>query len=205
MRTDKELDELYELSSPHPGWLSSLIEDGGITHYEEAYLEWRDRNDRVVKDSIRIWEDKMERNGGLAYHDGETPQEKLAGLTAHLDKIDAWCEGRPYPIAEAYRDEMNYKKLLRTRATLRLSLDQPVSMSETDIAKAREVRLDSLLKDKLKRGFMKCPTHPEKHASFYVTSYGYCFGCLRSWNAIDWMVDIEKMRFVDAIKHLLAL
>lgn len=202
-RSDKELDSLYEKASPHPGWLSSLLEEGGISKDEEAYLSWRDRYDAVVRDTIRVWEAKMEQNGGLAYHDAETLESRLSALTTHLEKIDAYCAPLSYPIAEAYRDVMNYKKLLIIRATLRLSLDQPVTMSESDVARARSVRLDTLLKDKLKRGFMKCPVHPEKHASFYVTSYGYCFGCLRSWNSIDWLMEFEGMSFMEAVSFLL--
>ena len=112
---------------------------------------------------------------------------------------------QPYLIAEALREIGNYRRLVSLRAQLRMELIPPELMPQEVIDKARAYRLDDLLKGKLVKKFMKCPVHPEKHGSFYVTEYGFCFGCLRSWNAIGWLMDFEKMTFKQAVEYLAGL
>src|SRR5699024_3569029 len=50
-----------------------------------------------------------------------------------------------------------------------------------------------------------CPFHDESTPSFYVDpNKGYkCFGCEKSGaNAIDFLIDYEKIDFVEAVKRL---
>lgn len=50
-----------------------------------------------------------------------------------------------------------------------------------------------------------CPFHNEKTPSFTVTrdkQFYYCFGCGASGNAISFLMDYERLNFVDAIKSL---
>lgn len=52
-----------------------------------------------------------------------------------------------------------------------------------------------------------CPFHGEKTPSFYVnpaTNLYYCFGCGAKGNAISFLVDFEKLTFVEALKTLSA-
>lgn len=50
-----------------------------------------------------------------------------------------------------------------------------------------------------------CPFHGEKTASFSVDSERqlyYCFGCKASGSVIQFVMDIERLEFPDAVKHL---
>lgn len=50
-----------------------------------------------------------------------------------------------------------------------------------------------------------CPFHGEKTPSFYVnpqTNLYYCFGCGVKGNAIRFLVDFERMTFIEAVKEL---
>ncbi|UCD18743.1 MAG: DNA primase [candidate division WOR-3 bacterium] len=50
-----------------------------------------------------------------------------------------------------------------------------------------------------------CPFHTEKNPSFYVNpekGIYYCFGCQKGGNAINFLMEYEKLDFPDAIKRL---
>ncbi|MDO5651903.1 MAG: CHC2 zinc finger domain-containing protein [Moraxella sp.] len=50
-----------------------------------------------------------------------------------------------------------------------------------------------------------CPFHGEKTPSFYVnpeSNLYYCFGCGAKGNAISFLVDFERLTFVEAVKEL---
>jgi DNA primase len=50
-----------------------------------------------------------------------------------------------------------------------------------------------------------CPFHSEKNPSFYVNpekGIYYCFGCKKGGNAINFLMEYEKLDFPDAIKRL---
>lgn len=205
MRSDRELDELYDRASVAPGWLSYLLDAKAIDDKEAEYLIWRDECDAPVKQKIRIWEAQIESHGGLEMEFAETPAEQLEACKRRIKLIDERCEGQAYPIAETLREIGRYRQLVSLRAQLSMQLDPPLLMSKDKIDRARDYRLDDLLKGQLVKKFMKCPVHPEKHGSFYVTSFGFCFGCLRSWNAIGWLMDFQKMTFRQAVEHLCLL
>ena len=51
----------------------------------------------------------------------------------------------------------------------------------------------------------KCPFHHEKTASFSVNTDGnfyYCFGCHKSGDVINFIMEIESLDFNDAVKFL---
>ena len=53
----------------------------------------------------------------------------------------------------------------------------------------------------------KCPFHNEKTASFYIypdTNRGHCHGCGKNVDTIQYMVEIEKLDFNEAVLQLLA-
>lgn len=202
MRTERELDELYERASPQLGWLSYLLEAKAITPEEERYLVWRDNSDAETNIRLRIWTEQVERDGGIQLVNAETPEARFEAVSVVIERIEKKVVELPSIIAEAYRQLLGYRKFINLRAVLRLELDPPHALPEWQVQRAREYRLDDLLADRLKRKFMKCPVHPEKHGSFFVTSFGYCFGCCRSWDAISWLQDFERMSFTQAVEFL---
>ena len=61
------------------------------------------------------------------------------------------------------------------------------------------------LKQKGKRFWGCCPFHNEKTPSFSVDSESqlyYCFGCHKGGTAIHFVMEMERMEFMDAVKHL---
>jgi DNA primase len=61
------------------------------------------------------------------------------------------------------------------------------------------------LKPKGRRYWGLCPFHNEKTASFSVDSEGqmyYCFGCHKGGTVINFVMEMERMEFLDAVKLL---
>ena len=61
------------------------------------------------------------------------------------------------------------------------------------------------LKQKGKRFWGCCPFHNEKTPSFSVDSESqlyYCFGCHKGGTAINFVMDMERMEFMDAVRYL---
>lgn len=61
------------------------------------------------------------------------------------------------------------------------------------------------LKPKGRNFWGLCPFHNEKTASFSVSEDNqmfYCFGCHKGGNVIHFVMEIERMEFLDAIEHL---
>lgn len=196
-----KLDVLYKIYSPHNGWLSELSENFAIGEGDERYLSWLDDCEAYVKTAINAWEENIENNGGLDVLSAEDDATRLRAIEERIKTIDNVGYASWY-LAEAFRAMYGYQRLLSHRSVIRLSTDQPKMLSETEIESAKSVRLDSIVKDQLKRKFMKCPAHNDKTASLYVTSFGYCFGCQKSWNSISWIMEFEKMNFKEAVNFL---
>jgi len=61
------------------------------------------------------------------------------------------------------------------------------------------------LKQKGRRYWGCCPFHNEKTPSFSVDSENqlyYCFGCHKGGTAINFVMEVERMEFMDAVRHL---
>lgn len=61
------------------------------------------------------------------------------------------------------------------------------------------------LKQKGRRFWGCCPFHNEKTPSFSVDSESqlyYCFGCHKGGTAINFVMDMERMEFMDAVRYL---
>lgn len=61
------------------------------------------------------------------------------------------------------------------------------------------------LKQKGRRYWGCCPFHNEKTASFSVDSEAqlyYCFGCHKGGTVINFIMDMERMEFMDAVRYL---
>ncbi|MGP1953069.1 MAG: DNA primase [Arsenophonus sp. ET-KM2-MAG3] len=61
------------------------------------------------------------------------------------------------------------------------------------------------LKKKGKNHHARCPFHNEKTPSFIVNSHKqfyYCFGCGANGNAIDFLMNYEKLNFIETIEEL---
>ena len=79
---------------------------------------------------------------------------------------------------------------------------------DLDIQKARENPIEDLHREMKKRGRVfvgKCPFHEEKQPSFTVypqTNSYYCFSCHKGGDSINFIMQLEGLSFVDAVKRL---
>lgn len=70
-----------------------------------------------------------------------------------------------------------------------------------DIAKAKEYPITNLIESR--RNMAKCPFHPDKTASLYLkNNFFHCFGCDKSGDVIDFVMETEGMSFKEAIRRL---
>lgn len=72
------------------------------------------------------------------------------------------------------------------------------------IEQARNYPFEDLIEIN-KKGFAICPYHEEDTPSFSIDkvgNYGHCFGCDKTVDAIQYIMDREKLQFMDAIKYL---
>lgn len=125
-------------------------------------------------------------------HYREQPKliEQLSG------RMEYWYE-RFEKDLERYRKQLyslDYKENLIT----------PESITDADIARAKEVPIQTILEMSRNR-FAKCPFHNDRHPSFHVypDNHGYCFSCHQSGDVIDIAQEINGMSFKEAVKWLL--
>ena len=148
-------------------------------------------------------------------------EEENANLSSRIDEIEAdladmeardvdsmWIEMR--------KDMTGYEKLAGKYRSNKITIAHLKGLYEgkktlvTDdmIRLAKKVPFDLLLKLEQVGGRKrcKCPFHNEKTASFYVypdTNRGYCHGCGRSADTIQYLVEIKKVEFNQAVLMLL--
>lgn len=204
----KELDELYERAHHSPGWLSYLLEAQTINEREAEYLVWRDEANAPTEAALRRFEANIERQGGIEVANAETKSDLCEALRKRITGLEERAQQLPEPINKAFKMVHNYYPLLQLFTAVKFEISNTSQISDNDLSHAREYRLDDLLRSKglLEKGkFMKCPVHEEKHGSFYVTAFGYCFGCLKSWDAISWVMEFDRKSFVEAVQHLARL
>lgn len=70
------------------------------------------------------------------------------------------------------------------------------------IVRAREFPFENLIKVD-SRKFAVCPFHSEKTPSFFVkNNFGYCFGCNKSADTIDFVMKTQNKTFIEAVQSL---
>lgn len=92
-------------------------------------------------------------------------------------------------------------------------LNSPIQggITDDDIAAARLVPLEQVLDEKPKKGFIHCPIHRErlgkedKNPSMKVFKgcSGHCYSCKGNLTALDYLIKVKGMRFVEAVKNLI--
>jgi len=90
-----------------------------------------------------------------------------------------------------------------------LSPDRPTKggVTESDIDSARNCDWEALItptrRYKQNDFIAICPFHGDKEPSFLVRKgYGYCFGCNWSGDSIKFVMELEGINFIEAVKKL---
>jgi len=86
----------------------------------------------------------------------------------------------------------------------------PSKITDTDIARAKEVPIESLYVGKLNRQGSRatgqCPFHIEKTGSFMIyikQNTFYCYGCNAGGDVIEYIMQSSKCNFLQAVKLLI--
>ena len=75
-------------------------------------------------------------------------------------------------------------------------------LTPEEIARAKDHPFGDLIEVSA-QGLALCPFHEEKNPSFFVrNNWGYCFGCHWSGDIIKFIMDKDKISFVEAVKRL---
>jgi len=148
-------------------------------------------------------------------------EEKKANLGSYLSQLNNTLQGmkdRDYEewIIDIWKELSKYsfyegkvKSIGITIAHLLGKYDSKKTVVTDDmIMMAKKVPFNKLLKldsfGRMER--CKCPFHNEKTASFYVypdTNRGHCHGCGKNVDTIQYMIEIKKLSFNQAVLCLL--
>ena len=80
--------------------------------------------------------------------------------------------------------------------------EKPGEINDSDIESAKNYPFENLIKTN-KAGFAPCPFHKEKTPSFYIKkNFGYCFGCGKQVDTIQFLMETEGLSFIQAVKIL---
>lgn len=190
---------------------------------DEEYLDYIDQLEREHKQMVldvspTKWAElcpEGKETAGILYLDKTEQLDELRRLARiKLDGLNGdiklWGEqfvdiyyGNP---ARELKKQINW--LRRYLATF---VEDRAEINEDTIQRAREVPMSDLIPDlKLKSGKLVrcCPFHEEKTPSFTVfpqTNSYYCFGCGEAGNPIDYVMKIQNMIFLQAVKYLLKI
>lgn len=78
------------------------------------------------------------------------------------------------------------------------------SITDSDILRAKETPIESILPSEVRRGYACCPLHHEKTPSFHIRKDNtfMCFGCQEYGDVIDLYQKLNNCSFIDAVKAL---
>lgn len=149
-------------------------------------------------------------------------EDQNTNLSSHLNKIKAKCQqmtDRDYAgwLISFYQEMKGYKGIASKHKHNKISISflkdgfssKEIRITKDMIQLAKQVPFSKLLKleDVGSRQRCKCPFHNEKTASFYVypdTNRGHCHGCGKNVDTIQYLVEIKKITFNQAVLMLLS-
>lgn len=134
--------------------------------------------------------------------------ERLEMLTKHFEQLE-WKGVQSWYIQmsrEIHKPELLIKKIKKLNTDIYFIENRAKiiegQINEQDIVRAKEYPMENLIQVD-KRGFGPCPFHQEKTASFYIKqNFGYCFGCGKSVDTIQLIMDTKGINFIEAVKLL---
>jgi hypothetical protein len=149
-----------------------------------------------------------------------TIEEKTAPRIEYLTgKIDEWV-GRAWYFYNAYEREKlrdstinrlwtgrklreAVKMLAKLQTTIFYLKRREGDMERTDIQSAKEFPILNLYE--FKKNMAVCPFHPDKDPSMSYnpkTNKAHCFSCNKTWDSIDFLMELEGLSFNEAVRRL---
>lgn len=204
-----------------PGWLADC-KAMGFSQNELDLLENLavDFHEYSPEEEIRVWQKQIEREGGIDVWSAENEDDKIKLLSGIIAEIyrdyekSMWAD-EPYQdraIMLVTRGVERLEKIRRGVRGRQLHAEQKsygsspsYRITDQDIESARAYPLERLIPDfDLSRaGRIACKWHEDKHPSMLVKNgFGYCFSCAKTIDSIGWLMEVDNMGFVDAVKFL---
>lgn len=189
---------LYELASPHPGWISTL--SNVLSVNEIRLIQWAADFDDAQEEKSK----SVRREYDIA---SEIPalSEEIASLEQEYEAMTR--KDRPYIEKALFLIANEYEKKLKLRDRMLARLRHEVnkaSMDVTDeeIERARNVPLEDLVEVPRTR-MVQCPFHPDKKPSFWIKNgFGYCMACHEWADSIKYLMKVKGIGFLDAVRAL---
>jgi RNA polymerase-interacting CarD/CdnL/TRCF family regulator len=157
-----------------------------------------------------IREIKKERPDEIIEFNHQKVKELMEKATEIISNYEnsIW-RGNTIWLAEIVKELNNPEKILKEIKKLQTEIDflrnktiDENQITESDIVRAKEYPFDNLIEVN-KSGFAYCPFHNEQVPSFYIkNNFGYCFGCGKAVDTIQFLIDTKGFNFVEAINKL---
>lgn len=217
---EKRLIDIFFLISAKPGWLADCV-DAGFDKEEIEILEKAGQEflSYAPEREITAWVKSIEREGGPEIYSAENDDEKIKMLSREIAGIyrdyekSMWAD-EPYQeraLMLVIRGVERLEKLRRGIRGRQLHTQEKAAgvvsdrITDQDIESARGYPLERLIPDfdMARAGYIECRWHEDKKPSMLVKNgFGYCFACAKSIDSIGWLMDVDRMGFIDAVKFL---
>src|SRR4051812_19020845 len=92
MLETKTLDSLFELFGDQPGWLARMAHISGWTEHDQQYMEWRDRQQWVLKEKLRAWQKEIDDSCGWDIYNEVDLGRKLALVNQRINSLERQAE-----------------------------------------------------------------------------------------------------------------
>ena len=211
-----QLFEFWKLTHRRFGWFPFLVERFGLGPDDQDMLdEWDDEYRSNMRDMERRWHRdgkhgkiaELRAQGG-AWGRGRRRAylaERLRHLVGEIAKL---YESKPGPFEMAIGKDWE-----READGLRDQLDmanRPFlkggGLDEVRIERARGYPFGELLERlgvDIRRNRIQCPLHEDERPSMSISrGFGYCFSCGGSIDSIGYLMRINGLSFLDAVRDL---
>ena len=152
------------------------------------YLEEEERKSLIFIDAFEMI---------VRYHLGE--------ISKIEDNFTRWFCNEVVEATEGYILDKWERRL--KEVTLFLNpwpIDKKGGVSDEDILQAKQIQFDALIEFN-RAGKALCPFHNEKTPSFSwhkKSNTAHCFGCGKTWDTIQFIMDRDGIGFIEAVQRL---
>lgn len=219
------LTDLYFLIRGKAGWLAEC-QRAGFSSEDILFLETLDHalSGYNPDDAIETWEREIESAGGHDVYFSDTDEEKMKILSERIANVyreyarSVWVD-EPYvdrAVKLALSGVQRLEKIRRGIRGKQLHKDEMEKMkadptykskwiTDHDIERARAYPLERIIPnfEMAKAGYIQCRWHEDKRPSMLIKNgFGYCFACQKCIDSIGWLMDVESLSFIDAVRYL---
>lgn len=188
----------------------------GVINYSRRIEELKRENARVKPFSERGWLEVFPEAEPLVIERLREYKKQAQGLKEEIKDnlllIYKKCKNKES--IEFWKDVLKHfkvddlNKLLKEIKELSWALMKKEDIEKYEITNemieaAKKYPFENLIEAN-KAGFAVCPFHKEEKPSFYIkNNFGYCFGCNWNGDTIQFVMEKNKLNFMEAVRYLL--